>query len=141
MKNLMEVLAIDSFVDSPQNYSDLIDFWKHTFTSVTGLDDERYVNNTYGNGKDILDGNPIFTSKITANKGLRIIQAEPDAEQPVLSSWIHQTAIHDKPFEELVIALQLNSETYTETIQLIKLYFDEVLTPKILQGINGKYER
>ncbi|SEA86125.1 hypothetical protein [Pedobacter hartonius] len=136
----MEVLAIGSFVDSPQNYADLIDFWKHTFTSLTGLAEESYVNNTYGNGKAILDGNPIFISKITADKGIRIIQAEPDMEQPLLSSWIHQTVIHDKPFEELVIALQLNSETYTETIQLIKLYADEVLTPKILQGINEKYE-
>jgi len=135
----MEVLAIGSFVEDPQNYSDLKDFWKHTFTDLTGLPATAYVNNQYGNGKEILDGNPIFTSVLDGSRGIRIIQTEFDDGQPALSSWINETTIADSRFEELVIALQLSFDTFTDTSQLIRLYADETLTPAILESINEKY--
>ena len=139
MKNLMEVLAIGNFIDNEQNYADLIEFWRYTFTNVTGLRGESYVNNQYGNGKEILDGNPIFTSKINNIKGIRIIQSEHDAEEPALSAWMNETTINHNRFEELVIAIQLDLETYTETVQLIKLYFESSLTSFILERYNQKY--
>jgi hypothetical protein len=139
MKDLMEVLAIGSFVEDPKNYAELKDFWTHTFTELTGLPAESYVNNQYANGKEILDGNPIFTSKLDRSSGIRIIQEEPDDDEPAFASWINETTINDIFFAELVIALQLNSDTYTETLHLINLYHNEALTPVILQEVNEKY--
>jgi len=136
----MEVLAIGNFVDNEQNYTDLVDFWTYTFETVAGFPASSYVNNQYGNGEDILDGNPIFTSKINSLRGIRIIQSEQDVEEPVLSAWMNETIIDGHGFEELVIAIQLNLETYTETVQLIKLYCDGTLTPFVLQGYNEKYQ-
>jgi hypothetical protein len=140
MKNLMEVLTIDSFVEDPQNYSDLNDFWKHTFTELTGLPAVSYVHNQYANGKEILDGNPIFSSRLDTNTGLRIIQAEPDEEKPGLAAWFNETTVNEKVIIELVIALQLNLDTYTEALHLMNLYYNDALTPVILKGINEKYQ-
>jgi len=135
----MEVLAIDSFVEDAQNYSDLKDFWKHIFTELTGLPADPYIGNHYANGTEILDGNPIFTSRLDTGTGIRIIQAEQDEEETTFASWINETVINDQVFEELVISLQLNLDTYSETLNLLNLYYKEALTPKILEGINNKY--
>lgn len=139
MKNLTEILAIKSFVDDPQNYADLQDFWRHTFTTFTGLPVASYVTNQYGNGKEILDGNPIFTSKTGNSGGIRIIQTERDDEQPLFSSWINATTINGNNFEELVFAVQLNLETFIEVLALINRYLNQDLTPASLQSANGKY--
>ena len=139
MKNLTEVLAIDSFVDDPQNYADLKDFWKHTFITFTGLPAASYVTNQYGNGEEILDGNPIFTSRTDQTRGIRIIQTEKDDEHPVFSSWINKTTIDDNSFEELVFAIQLTLETFVEVLSLINGYLNKDLTTATLQTVNEKY--
>lgn len=140
MEELEKYLSITNFVNHPDNYSGLIKFWKQTFAELTGTEGESYISNQYANGKEILDGNPIFSSRLGTHKGIRIIQMEPDTEQSVLSSWMNKTTIDDSDFEELVIAIQLKPETYTDAKRLILLYFNEVLTSAILLEINQKYD-
>ena len=140
MRALNEILSIESFVDHPKNYAVLTDFWKQTFFGLTGISGESYITNQFGNGQDILDGNPIFNAKISRDKGIRIIQFESASDQPVLSSWVNKTTINNVDFEELVIAIQLQSEPLADAEQLITLYFNQNLTEDILSDINHKYD-
>lgn len=140
MEELIKVLPLKNFIDSPQEYSILTDFWKQAFSSFTGKLAEPYISNEFANGEDILDGNPIFSSIITTGKGIRIIQVEPDQEQTLFTAWINQTLINESDVEELVIALQLTKETYADLSRLITLFSTASLNESILLGLNEKYQ-
>ena len=58
MKELEKILSIEKFIDHSENYAALTEFWKQTYFELTATEAEPYITNLYGNGKEILDGNP-----------------------------------------------------------------------------------
>jgi hypothetical protein len=140
MKEFDKIFSIGNFADNPGNYSKLKSFWKDVVKEVIGNERDGYVNNFYANGKEILDGNPIYTALLRNEKGIRIIQLEVDPDEPMFVSWTNKVTIHDHEIEELVISLQLTFETYLEAKGLIYLFSNNALTSSILLGINEKYD-
>lgn len=140
MDELKKVFSIRDFVDNVANYSTLTTFWKNLVKETIGIEANSYVNNYYSNGKEILDGNPIFSTLIKNNRAIRIIQLEGHPEEPIFACWTGNLVINGIEFEELVISLQLNADTYVEAKNLIILFSANILTPSILLGINEKYD-
>ncbi|SMF90165.1 hypothetical protein SAMN05661091_4916 [Paenibacillus uliginis N3/975] len=68
-----------------------------------------YYNTTFGNGKKMMDGNPIFSAKsIKKDEIIRIIQESPKNGN-VFSYWINSSMGNNQSQKELVIVCTLNN--------------------------------
>lgn len=115
------------FLDNKESYLKSVELW----SSVVGnlLKPEKYEFDEYvatsdGFGNDFLDGNPIFSFKIDSlNKGVRIIQNEPDSSAVKLSAWLTDAELaNGNTINELVINLGLTAETIFLTVDLINAW-------------------
>lgn len=139
MKNLIDMIAIKESLAAESAYPLFESFWEDTFRSLSGNVSTPYISNTYADGEEIRDGNPIFSTKLADNLGIRIIQTEDSKSETALSCWLNETSIHGQNIQELVISLQFHMETFADARHLILLYLHGILSENVLQGINEKY--
>lgn len=141
MKQISDnILSLRDFTEDAEKYVLLKSFWTETIQELTGQGVNSYVYNVYANGKEIMDGNPIFSTKLDNKRGIRIIQTEIDPEEPVFITWKSQIEIQEIKIDELVISLQLSPETFFEMRSLVKLFLVDALTNEVIKSINEKYE-
>lgn len=141
MLSFRKIRYFRKFIDDPEKYKELVTFWQEKFIEIFGSKGTPYLTNNYANGEEILDGNPLITSKIDNHRGIRIIQFEEDIEEPLFAAWNSDIQIDGNNFKELVISLQLSQNTLADAFDLIKLFYNNQLSRVILNGINEKYEK
>lgn len=98
---------------------------------IEKFDFTEYLSTNDGFGNDFCDGNPIYNFKIERlNKGVRIIQEEPETNDYILfSAWINELEIETtEKIDELVISLELTQETTLLAIDLINAWILRDLT-------------
>lgn len=81
-------------------YKEKQKLWHDTFTKITGFECESYITNTYGNGEEILDGNPIYSAIIGDGKCVRIIEC--DEEVPEHFMYFDKRMLGDVEYREFV---------------------------------------
>lgn len=99
-------------------------YWRSVVVSIVGQEVEDWVLNTYANGVEIMDGNPLFSCKLDAHKALRIIQEKRDLAMPLFTSWVSQYDNDGTTIEELVIAIQPYQKIYEAAATLIARYWE-----------------
>ncbi|CAI2768164.1 hypothetical protein [Flavobacterium collinsii] len=128
------------FMSSDINYERNKDYWKKNIIDLSNHCIEDWVSNSFGNGTEIKDGNPLFSCRFSSDKALRIIQDVRNPYSPVFASWISNYEIEDNSIEELVIALQPYKDTYSNSKLLIQNYLKG--NYKLLQKrLNIKYNK
>ena len=114
------------FLESEENYSESIDFWKtivFTLLSVENLTFHNYLTTTKKDGSFYLDGNPIYNFRIdNTNRAVRIIQEEIETNNVEFSAWISTFESENEEIEELVISLELSQESTLLAIELINAW-------------------
>lgn len=97
-------------------------YYARLFKSITPTATIPYYNTKFNNGEKFYDGNPIF-SVLSDNRVFRIIQEEPDSEEPFIHAWMGNTA--DRGVEELIVSLELSKETQIRLKELIQKWIVE----------------
>jgi len=110
-----------------QEYSKNVFFWHNIITNLLlpeKIEFEDYIATDDGFGNKFYDGNPIYNFKIDRlNKGIRIIQQEPEQSSIHLSARISEIELTDgKKLDELVINLELTIESFFIVIDLINAW-------------------
>ena len=102
-------------------------FW-HTIISkllhAEEISFDEYIAITDGYGNEFYDGNPIYNFKVDKlNKGVRIIQEEPEESSYQLLAWVQDTELsNEAKIDELVINLELTTETTFLVVDLINAW-------------------
>lgn len=97
---------------------------------------KNWVNQQFADGTLFYDGNPIFSLLLKKNKAVRIIQEEPESEQPEVGAWVQTTEdLQSNPINELVIALELSDLTKDLVVQLIHDWVKEEVDQTIMEGL------
>lgn len=141
MLSFRKIRYFKKFMDDPEKYGELVNFWQNKLFEILGSKGTSYLTNSYSNGQAILDGNPLITCKIDDSRGIRIIQFEEDIDEPLFVAWNSSIQIDGNDFKELVISLQLSQNTLLDAFDLIKLFNNNQLSKVILNGINEKYDK
>ena len=122
-----------NFLDDKSIYKKNVAFWDSIIKSLLTPENHvvsEYIATSDGFGNDFYDGNPIYNFKIeNLNKGVRIIQEEPEESSIQFSAWIKETELTTGQFvNELVINLELTPETTLLVIDLIHAWILSDLT-------------
>ena len=122
-----------NFLIDKNIYKKNVSFWDSIISKL--LESEKiefneYVATANGFGSEFFDGNPIYNFKIDKlNKGVRIIQEEPEESTFQLSAWVEETElVKGEKIDELVINLELTTETVFIVIDLINAWILNDLT-------------
>lgn len=127
-KTTMAHHLFKNFLEDKNVYILNISYWQKTVTKILAESHRQntpfkeYLNTSFANGTQFLDGNPIFNAVFEKpNKAIRIIQEEPESNEVVIAAWLDQVEKENKTtIPELVIALELSKES-----QKIADYFIE----------------
>ena len=122
-----------NFLDNKSIYKKNVAFWDNIIKSLLIPENQiltEYIATSDGFGNDFYDGNPIYNFKIdNLNKGVRIIQEEPEESSIQFSAWINETELPTGQFvNELVVNLELTTETTILVIDLIHAWILSDLT-------------
>lgn len=107
----MNTYIFKDFLDNKEVYKKNVALWENIVNEL--LQPEKYDFGAYvatsdGFGNEFYDGNPIYNFKVDKlNKGVRIIQEEPEASSIQLSAWIEKAELaNGETIDELVINLE-----------------------------------
>lgn len=122
-----------SFLDDKAVYKKNVAFWDKVVKSLlqtVNYTFAEYIATDDGYGNEFYDGNPIYNFMIDSlNKGVRIIQEEPEENPNQFTAWISETELpNGNKLDELVINIQLTQETILLTIDLINAWILNDLT-------------
>jgi hypothetical protein len=119
MKNIYS-----DFLANTHTYAQTEQFWQSHIQALLGsLFFMPYLKRSYGNGKKIQDGNPIFNAFFPSlHKAIRIIQIPNENESPYFSAWLDSVEIENKDVSELVIELELSDQTLKKIDKLVKMW-------------------
>ncbi len=81
-------------------------------------DPHNIYNTAFADGQKMYDGNPIFSTFVSQNKTLRIVQEEPESEHPAITAWTEKSDFDNR--KELVIVLELSDLTKKIAARLIE---------------------
>jgi len=117
------------FLEGRQQYAAAEQYWKGLFDQLAeerGYAYRTYINNRFGDGTPMMDGNPIFSAYMPAlNRAVRIIQHEPEDKDAIVS-WTNDTEWEDgSPFTELVISLVLTETTADAARKKIEAWLED----------------
>ncbi len=123
----MNKYIFKDFLDNKKVYKKNIEFWKSIISKLLKSEKfsfDEYIARSDGFGNEFYDGNPICNFKIDKlNKGVRIIQEEPEENSIQLSAWIEEAElVNGKIIDELVINLELTRETIFIAVDLINAW-------------------
>jgi hypothetical protein len=116
--------------------------WKRLFdqiAAVHGFSYTPYINQMQG-GKKEYDGNPIFSAYVASNnRAVRVIQAAPGGEEPLVSAWIDSIEISEgkAPAEELVLDVVLSKEAREMARKLAEGWLAEGWTTEDIDRVLG----
>lgn len=126
MESRNSLHCFDNFLDDEEVYVALEKYWIDVFFML--LDKENidgrdwispYYKTTFGNGKKMMDGNPIFSAKSKKNdKVIKIIQENPINEN-VFSYWNNSSLENNHNQNELVIVCTLNNHNLEKVKEII----------------------
>jgi len=95
---------------------------------------KEYLNTTFVNGKEQLNGNPIVNLYvINKNKAIRIIQEEPETENVEISAWTNKFQNNDLDMTELVISLELSPEAEQIAFDFIKKWLIDNYSTSVME--------
>ena len=130
----MNIHLYKNFLENKEIYKKNVKYWDRIIKNLLipeEFDYHEYVSTNDGFGNDFCDGNPIYNFKIERlNKGVRIIQEEPETNKKILfSAWINELETETtEKIDELVISLELTQETTILAIDLISAWILRDLT-------------
>lgn len=129
----MNTYIFKDFLNNKEIYKKNIALWESIINGLLNpenYDFDEYIATSDGFGNEFYDGNPIYNFKVDKlNKGVRIIQEEPEESSIQLSAWIEETELaNGKIIDELVIDMELTKETIFLTIDLINAWILNDLT-------------
>ncbi len=124
----MVKLLHPEFLQDGHRYEAAVQYWAQRFQEALqpkGYTYRPYMENAFGDGTPIRDGNPIFNAYVPqAGRAVRIIQHPPGGPEAI-TSWANETELPDgTPITELVISLVLTEQTATEAMERIKAWLD-----------------
>jgi len=107
----MNTYIFKDFLDNKEVYKKNVALWENIVNELLKPekhDFDAYVATSDGFGNEFYDGNPIYNFKVDKlNKGVRIIQEEPEASSIQLSAWIEKAELaNGETIDELVINLE-----------------------------------
>lgn len=105
-------------------------YYARLFKTLTNITPVPFYNTRFNNGEKFYDGNPIF-STLSGNRILRIIQEEPDSNNPFIHAWVDKKA--ENNLEELVVSLELSKETAPHIKQLIQKWMAERVQTSVME--------
>lgn len=112
-------------------------FWKNTLKKVLPFQQVKQENwyvTQYANGKKMYDGNPMYSVLLKPQKSIRIIQEAAETPTTEISAWLHTTEdAQQNPIKELVIVLELTSETKKIALDFIDLWTNVTTDVKKMQ--------
>ena len=122
-----------NFLDDKTIYKKNVAFWDSIIKSLLIPENHifsEYIATSDGFGNDFHDGNPIYNFKVDSlNKGVRIVQKEPEESSIQFSAWVNKTELpNEQLIDELVIDIELTQETVLLTIDLIHAWILSDLT-------------
>lgn len=120
----------EQFLNNDEEYSRAQEFWKLLILKSSFSNDTDYLYNR--------DGNPIIYMHIeTIERSIRIIQEQFEYHSPAhLGAWIEPKS-EFRPFEELVISVELSNVTLRPVKRLVARW----LNPLKFQVSNAYLER
>lgn len=97
---------------------------------------KNWYQTAWANGKEMLDGNPIFSCLLVGDKAIRIIQEEPETPQPYLNAWIQNIENEQQnTLQELVISLELSAQTKSLALKMAQHWATQQLNNETLQEL------
>lgn len=114
------------FLEAAHRYEAAAQYWAQRFEEALppeGYTYKPYMDNAFGNGTPIRDGNPIFNALVPeTGRAVRIIQ-HPPAPKASFLTWKNETEQADgTPFTELVISLILTEKTEAQAVEAMKAW-------------------
>jgi hypothetical protein len=124
----------DNFLKSKRLYKENQAFWRLAVALWCEDAHEEIVSG--------LDGNPMLHIVFPGlGKSLRIVQQRKNSEPIKMSAWIQDADFDTMETCELVIVLQLTTQTYRDTEQLFKAFLENDFDlNEVIETVNGKYE-
>ena len=120
-----------NFLEDKQVYQNNVVYWKNILGNIVKDKSENYywIEPKFANGESFFDGNPIisFVCQLS-KKAVRIIQENPESDSIEIGAWVDIFYLsEDEPIKELVISLELSSESEKSAKNLIKKWIIEDL--------------
>lgn len=137
----MAQILFPNFLKDKEVYLLARAFWQEQFDQFAqkhGLEYVPYLNDTPLE----FDGNPIFNAWGPAiNRGVRIIQVEPESEEVVFSAWLDtvETEEGKLAIDELVIDLVLSEETNEAAFRLILNWLEKRVEKEEIERLIEMY--
>jgi hypothetical protein len=119
-----------------------VSYWKEKLDTLLKQNNKffktpykEWLSTSFADGTPFLDGNPIFHGLFEKeNKGIRIIQEEPECDDTEISAWIQESEIPGgRHIQELVIALELSEASQAIATRLMKSWIPEGVSAREMQ--------
>ena len=125
-------------------YQNNVVYWKDILSKIVKdkLENYYWIEPKFANGESFFDVNPIISFVCqSSKKAVRIIQEEPESNSLEIGSWVDDFYLSEDEFiKELVISLELSSESEKIAKTLIKKWITEDLNSlQISEFINEFY--
>lgn len=115
-----------NFLEDKAVYSLNAHYWSRLLQRVTSAKkmaiQENVLTTSFNNGHRFFDGNPIFDALIDNRKAIRIIQEQANSSELNINAWIEETEVDGQKVNELVINLELTSESKEIAKKLIEYW-------------------
>ncbi len=123
-------ILFDNFLEDNKVYSKVETYWENIVKKIANkkqlIPHLFSMNNCFGNGKKIYDGNPIATAYFSSlKKSIRIIQEPISNDIYKITGWVNKTEYYGEDITELVIVIQLSKETQKVAETLIQKWIIE----------------
>jgi hypothetical protein len=133
-----------NFLEDKQVYQNNVVYWKNILGNIIKDISENYywLEPQFINGESFFDGNPmVFLICQSSKKAVRIIQEEPESDSLEIGAWVDDFYLsEEETIKELVISLELSSESEKIAKNLIKKWITEDLNSlQISEFINEFY--
>jgi hypothetical protein len=120
-----------NFLEDKQVYQNNVVYWKDILNKIIKdkSDNCDWFEPQFVNGEIFFDGNPMFFLIChSPKKAVRIIQEDPESNSLEISAWVDDFYLsEDESIKELVISLELSSESEKLAKNLIKKWIIEDL--------------
>ena len=120
-----------NFLEDKQVYQNNVVYWKNILGNIIKDISENYdwLEPQFINGENFFDGNPMVSFIChSPKKAVRIIQENPESDSIEIGAWVDIFYLsEDEPIKELVISLELSSESEKLAKNLIKKWIIEDL--------------
>ena len=120
-----------NFLEDQQVYQNNVVYWKDILSKIIKDKSENYdwLEPQFINGENFFDGNPMVSLIChSPKKAVRIIQENPESDSIEIGAWVDIFYLsEDELIKELVISLELSSESEQLAKNLIKKWITEDL--------------